>query len=177
MDADWRRFLGGKVNLDGIADEIQWLVQANATQTSSLAVFETSAGTDLFTFSNAGDAVFGGDLDLEDNTPHLRLTDTTASEDDFELYADGNQLYITNVTDSLTYLNVTPVHAITIGNTSVPSITLTTNSTGDGEVVLPDASISATELGTDSVSADELNATGVEAELESTGMASTVIAD
>ena len=179
--------LGGKVNLDGIADEIQWLVQANATQTTSLVTFETSSGTDLFTFSNAGDAVFGGDLDLEDDTPHLRLTDTTASEDDFELYADGNQLYITNVTDSLTYLNVTPVHAITLGNASVPSITLTTNSTGDGEIVLPDASIGATELGTDSVSADELNATGVEAELEaaldiggevtSTGMASTVIAD
>src|SRR3990167_9418331 len=49
------------------------------------------------------------------------------------------------------------------------------------------ACLSATELGTDSVSADELNATGVEAELESaldiggevtsTGMASVVIAD
>src|SRR3990167_9536481 len=93
--------LGGKVNIDGTADEIQLLLQGNATQTSSLAVFETSAGTDLFTFSNAGDAVFGGDLDLEDDTPHLRLTDATASEDDFEWYADASQLYITNVTDSL----------------------------------------------------------------------------
>ena len=52
---------------------------------------------------------------------------------------------------------------------------------------LTSATVTATQLGTDSVSADELNATGVEAELESTldiggevtstGMASTVIAD
>src|SRR3990167_2759619 len=61
-----------------------------------------------------------------------------------------------------------------------------TNLTLDG-ADLTSGSVTSTQLGTDSVSADELNATGVEAELEaaldiggevtSTGMASTVIAD
>lgn len=43
-----------KVGIDGDADEVQLLVQANATQTSNLAVFENSAGTDLLTISNTG---------------------------------------------------------------------------------------------------------------------------
>jgi hypothetical protein len=44
----------GKFAIDGDSDEIQLLVQGHSTQTSSLAVLETSAGTDEFTFSNAG---------------------------------------------------------------------------------------------------------------------------
>ena len=77
-------------------------------------------------------------------------------------------------------------------------VTAVSGSVGDGQIAdsavdggtggeIEDGTITAADLGTDSVSADELNATGVEAELESaldiggevtsTGMASTVIAD
>ncbi len=44
----------GKLSVDGDTDEIQLLVQGNGTQTSNLAVFENSSGTDLVTISNAG---------------------------------------------------------------------------------------------------------------------------
>ncbi|MBU0705687.1 hypothetical protein KJ657_02215, partial [Patescibacteria group bacterium] len=44
----------GKLSVDGDTDEIQFLVQGNATQTSNLAVFENSAGTDLVTISGTG---------------------------------------------------------------------------------------------------------------------------
>lgn len=87
--------------VDGDEDEIQFLVQGFSTQTTNLVVFENSAGTDLFQFLNVGDAVFGGDLDLEDDTPHMRLTDTDTASDDFEIYVDGNQTYWTNVTDGI----------------------------------------------------------------------------
>ncbi len=43
-----------KLAVDGDADEIQLLIQGNGTQTSSLLVLETSAGTDQLTVSNAG---------------------------------------------------------------------------------------------------------------------------
>src|SRR3990167_10105784 len=44
----------GKLAVDGDTDEIQLLIQGNATQTSSLAVFENSSGTDQLTISNGG---------------------------------------------------------------------------------------------------------------------------
>src|SRR5690606_16433994 len=36
-----------KLAIDGDADEVQFLVQGNGTQTSNLAVFEQSDGTDV----------------------------------------------------------------------------------------------------------------------------------
>jgi mucin-19 len=55
-----------KLGIDGDFDEIQFLVQGNSTQTSNLAVFEQSDGTDILTLSNSGAlALFdGGLLDL-----------------------------------------------------------------------------------------------------------------
>ncbi|MBU0667697.1 hypothetical protein KJ951_01165 [Patescibacteria group bacterium] len=44
----------GKLSVDGDTDETQLLIQGNATQTSNLAVFEDSAGTDLVTISGTG---------------------------------------------------------------------------------------------------------------------------
>ena len=44
----------GKLAVDGTANEIQLLVQGNATQTTDLVIFENSAGTDLFNVSGAG---------------------------------------------------------------------------------------------------------------------------
>ena len=50
--------------------------------------------------------LFTNDHDINDDTPHLRLTDTDANQDDYEIYADENQLYITNVTDEKVFINV-----------------------------------------------------------------------
>jgi len=44
----------GFVGIDGQADEIQFVIQANATQTSDLFVIENSAGTDQLTISGDG---------------------------------------------------------------------------------------------------------------------------
>ncbi|MBI2551353.1 hypothetical protein HYV73_03345 [Candidatus Uhrbacteria bacterium] len=60
--------LSANLAVDGNADEIQFLVQANAAQTTNLVVFENSAGTDLFTMTNAGVGTFNGNVTLGDAT-------------------------------------------------------------------------------------------------------------
>lgn len=52
----------GKLAVDGDTDEVQILIQGNATQTNFLGVFEQSDGTDVFTIANSGDLVTAGDL-------------------------------------------------------------------------------------------------------------------
>ena len=88
----------------------------------------------------------------------------------------------------------TPAGTSPVADTSTDTLTLTETGalvlTGDAgtdtiDITFAAGGLTATELGTDSVSADELNATGVEAELEaaldidgevsSTGMATTVL--
>lgn len=57
---------GGKLFIDGDADEVQLQVQANGTQTALLAVFEDSAGNDQVTISGDGAVVIneeGNDAD------------------------------------------------------------------------------------------------------------------
>ena len=54
--------LSGKLAVDGDFDEIQLLVQGNSTQTSNLAVFENSAGTDQWVVTNAGNATATGTI-------------------------------------------------------------------------------------------------------------------
>lgn len=46
--------LGGLVNIDGQADEVQLLIQGHSTQTSPIVLIEKSDGTDLFKVNNAG---------------------------------------------------------------------------------------------------------------------------
>lgn len=46
--------LGGLVNIDGRADEVQLWIQGHSTQTNNILLVEKSDGTDLLTFSNAG---------------------------------------------------------------------------------------------------------------------------
>lgn len=58
-------------------------------------------GSDTFTFDaiTSNDFELSDDLNINDSTPHIGFIDTTASEDDFEIYADGNRLVFTNKTD------------------------------------------------------------------------------
>ena len=205
------------------------------------------SGTDPTLTAESGQFTIGGDLDLSDTTPHVRLI--PASGDAFETYAFGSEWWLTNVTDGKPWIRVTatdqlafpqlascdtidtdalgrlscgtdsggggnsfetmavpagthPVadsatDTLTITETSFLTITGTpatdtiaitqvTTDLGTDGLITANA-VDSAELATDSVSADELNATGVEAELESAldiggevtsaGMASTVIAD
>ena len=59
---------GALLEINGRADETQFLVQGHSTQTSTLAVFENSAGTDLFTFTNTGF------LGIGTSTPYAALS-------------------------------------------------------------------------------------------------------
>src|SRR3990167_5418078 len=85
----------------------------DCTASEGAACFEGTAGTTL-TFNDASgdqtliynvgadlDFNFSDDLNVRDVAPHLRWIDTTASEDDFECYADASQFYCTNVTDAI----------------------------------------------------------------------------
>lgn len=74
-------------------DDYEWSVDG------SMAFFSNiTDGAILLQFDTTNEPTFFDDLNLEDPTPHLRLTDTTASQDDFELTADGSHLYGTDVT-------------------------------------------------------------------------------
>src|SRR3990167_3356748 len=85
----------------------------DCTASEGAACFEGTAGTTL-TFNDASgdqtliynvgadlDFNFSDDLNIRDATPHLQWVDTTASQDDFESYADASQWYLTNVTDAI----------------------------------------------------------------------------
>lgn len=117
--------LSSKLGIDGDADEIQLLVQGNATQTSLLSVWENSGGTDQITFDNVGNVEASGiivgdrfvtlaediafssvtsdwevsdDVNITDSNPHIQLVDIDG--DDFEWYGDVSNVYLTNVTDN-----------------------------------------------------------------------------
>ncbi len=67
----------GNAMIDGAADEIQFLIQGNATQTTSSFVIEDSGGTDVFVVTEMPVAGAGGDLlDLTDTTAIMDGTDT-----------------------------------------------------------------------------------------------------
>lgn len=103
----------GKFGIDGDADEIQLLVQGNATQTTSLAVFENSAGTDQMTLSNAGvlnvvGSITEGGNAVPNATDNLSVFASTTSA---QLYgvlsnetgsASGTPLAVFNVNPTLT---------------------------------------------------------------------------
>ncbi len=58
----------GKLAVDGDTDQVQLLIQGNATQTSNLVVFENSTGTDLLTLTNAGNLTISGSATVNGDT-------------------------------------------------------------------------------------------------------------
>ena len=88
-------------------DSVTWSDGVNA---SNVWTFDVSGTDSTFTFGNGtwtlapggSDLILQDDLELQDATPHVRYTDTTASEDDFESYAEASFFYVgTNVTDGV----------------------------------------------------------------------------
>ena len=126
-----------------------------ATSTSIRWTWNLSAGTDPFiTFADGkitldpggNDLIVDDDIEIFSAAPYLSLTDSTAAQDDFSWQCNTSACSVTNDDDSVTYLAWTALHAITLGHASVPSITLTTDGTGTGELVVPNDSIT---LGTE----------------------------
>ena len=102
--------------------------------------FDGTQGT-LLTFNDAdgdqtlgydatnNDFEFSDDLDLNEATPHLKWVDTTASEDDYEAYADLNSFTLSNVTDGIVLLQFDSAYAAYLPN--LPSCnTVDTNAQG-----------------------------------------------
>lgn len=57
-------YVAGNQMVDGQADEVQLLLQGHSTQTNNVFLVENSAGTDLFSLSNAGNGSFAGTLSV-----------------------------------------------------------------------------------------------------------------
>ena len=77
-------------------------------------------GADTFEFDGTtNDFELSDDLSLTDATPHLQLIDSTASEDDFEWYADASQVYLTNVTDAVELLRWSSTNAFFLRGSGV----------------------------------------------------------
>lgn len=64
-----------KFSIDGDADQIQLIVQGNGTQTTNLATFEQSDGTDVLTVTNGGNLSLEGAIN--DISGNLSLNDST----------------------------------------------------------------------------------------------------
>lgn len=88
--------LTARAQVDGNADEIQLLIQGNATQTSNLITFENSSGTDQLTLSNVGNGTLAGTLTVG-GTAQSTITEGlivnngsgTDEDDDFTVNVSG----------------------------------------------------------------------------------------
>lgn len=89
---------GGKLFVDGDADEIQLQIQGNSTQNALLAVLENSAGADQVTIANTGAAVFneqGNDADFRvegDTDEYLIVADASTDRVGIGTNAPGAKL-------------------------------------------------------------------------------------
>ncbi len=89
-----------------------------------------------------------GDITLTQATPTISFVDSTAASDDYTVNVDGSAFTIVDSTDGRTELAFAGDGAITLGSATATTITLATDSTGNGEVVLPDDSIGPNEIHT-----------------------------
>ena len=78
----------------------------------------------------------GLDLESQDGTPSIYVTDTSGSSDDYRLFADASVLTLTNVTDARDILTES-AGAITVGAAGATTVTATT----DGGTVIMDGTI------------------------------------
>ena len=96
---------GGSGDINSVGDVASGAA-FDGTQ-GTILTFNDTDGDQTFSYDTTdNDFVLSDDLDVEDATPHVKWTDTNASQDDFESYADLSQWYLTNVTDSVELLRV-----------------------------------------------------------------------
>ena len=74
----------------------------------TILTFNNASGDQTLSFDNTTqDFELSDDLTLTNATPHVKLADSTAGDEDWEIYADGDAFIIHNVTLSKNMLNVT----------------------------------------------------------------------
>lgn len=108
----------GQLFIDGSSDQIQALIQGNATQTSDLITAETSTGTDVLNLTNAGALTIAGSL-VTGGTGQSTITEglivnngaTGASTSDFQVKGDtiDNTFYVDTSADKVGILTATPL--------------------------------------------------------------------
>ncbi len=113
------------------------------TGTINTSDWDVSATGDL---SGIGTIAADGDITLTQATPSLLFVDSTAASDDYSINIDANAFNIVNDTDGRTELSFAGNGAITLGSATATTINLTTDGTGDAEVVLPDSSVGPNEV-------------------------------
>jgi hypothetical protein len=127
-------------------DEIDWsglTTSANFTVTGSLiadgVTLSASESVTLgsTTLTESTDLIINNDVELQDATPHLRLTDTTGSEDDYEIYADASKLIISNVTDGIEVFTVQNSQVSKIRQLTTRSFTIENLAAADDNVPIP----------------------------------------
>lgn len=114
--------ISNDVFIDGASDEIQLIVSGFTTQTTNLAVFEQSTGTDVFTITNAGNIEAAGTIEF-------------GSDDNFALgYATSAQeiACISSLITGTKAVTVTGVTTPTFGMVSM----VTDPATGAGDPFL-----------------------------------------
>src|SRR3990167_8319714 len=150
------------------ATELNDVTWGDNTEVAITLTFDSTAVTNPFIEFATNQIVIapgGSDLEIRDDieseeaTPSLKLTDDTINEDDFLWSANASQITITNDTDSVTYFTAASTHAITLGAAGAISLTVTTDGTGDAEVLLPDDSIGDAEIAFDEVTGADLTLT------------------
>src|SRR3990167_5861997 len=150
------------------ATELNDVTWGDNTEVAITLTFDSTAVTNPFIEFATNQIVIapgGSDLEIRDDieseeaTPSLKLTDDTINEDDFLWSANASQITITNDTDSVTYFTAASTHAITLGAAGAISLTVTTDGTGDAEVFLPDDSIGDAEIAFDEVTGADLTLT------------------
>ncbi|MBT6225464.1 MAG: hypothetical protein HOI47_02280 [Candidatus Scalindua sp.] len=109
-----------KLSVDGDADQILVSFQGNATQTSSLTVWEQSDGTDLIKISNSGDMEFGSSTHFsegqitQDTGQPLDISLGSATGDDFTI--DTSRLVVAGDDFAVGIGTVTPNKIATSGS-------------------------------------------------------------
>ncbi len=145
-----------KLSVDGDDDQIQLVVQGNATQTVATQLFlvETSAGSDLFSVDVNGDLVLSGELDINGTGTHdiagtLNLSGTTlTASGDLTITPVGGDV-ILGSSVALTASKINKV--IVVDGTTYAQTCAGINAAIDalgasgGEIYLPEATYTCTE--------------------------------
>ena len=99
-------------------------------------------------FVDGGASRFDGDIESQATTPRVMLTDTTTSEDDFELVTDGDGAYFADTTDGVIAWALNTQNSLKLGEVGkeIASLSVHTTATGDMSVQLPLKSIGKSEI-------------------------------
>lgn len=115
---------------------------------SNGALTDNGDGTTSISVISAASPTFTGDVTISDTSPSLVFTDTTASEDDFELVVDGDGAYFADTTDSVIAWLLNSQNSLKLGEVGheIASLSVHTTATGNMAVQVPLNSIGVQEL-------------------------------